>query len=215
MKRTVLFLLLTGLVGSSIAQVEREGEKEKDEKKEHKFKKENLSLGGDITVSFYSGGTVLGLSPYLAYSLNKYVDVAANINFNYTSQRDNYVYGDKIRQTVFGPGAFMRLYPVHFLFAQVQYEHNFITQKYIPASNSGYAADKIHFDANSVLVGGGYTTGRRDGGNTFYYFSVLWDVSKVAESPYIDAAGRSIPIIKAGINIGLFQGKNHKRRGRW
>ena len=103
---------------------------------------------------------------------------------------------------------------MHFLFAQVQYEHNFIRQKYIPVSGSGYPDEVIHFDANSVLVGGGYTTGRREGSNTFGYFSVLWDITRVAESPYVDNLGRSVPIIKAGINIGLNQGKKH-RRGRW
>ena len=210
MKKAFLVLLLSGLVFHSVAQDEKN---EKEEKKGKKFKKENLFIGGDLTASFYSGGTVLGISPYFCYSLNKYVDVAASLNFNYISQRDYVVYGDKIRQTDYGPGAFVRLYPVHFLFAQVQYEHNFMRQKYIPVANSGYAPSTIHFDANSVLVGGGYTSGRRDGNNTFYYFSVLWDVARVAESPYVDNLGRSIPIIKAGVNFALFQEK--QRRGRW
>ena len=202
MKRTFFILLLSGLVFQSFAQDKTD--------KVRGFKKENLFLGGDVTASFYSGGTVLGLSPYFGYSINKYIDVAASLNFNYTSQRDNLVYGDKVRQTDLGPGAFVRLYPVHFLFAQAQYEHNFIRQKYIPASNCGYAGSIAHFDANSVLVGGGYTSGRRDGGNTFYYLSVMWDVTRVAESPYVDGLGRSVPIIRAGYNIGLFQ--NRKRR---
>ncbi len=203
MKKMLFVLLLSALVFHSIAQ----------EKKERKFKKENLFTGGDLTASFYSGGTVLGVSPFFGYSINKYIDVAASLNFNYISQRDYIDYGDKIRQTDYGPGAFVRIFPVHFIFAEVQYEHNFMRQRYIPASNSLYAPGVIHFDANSLLVGGGYTLGRRDGGNTFYYFSVMWDVARVAESPYVDGLGRSIPIIKAGINIGLFQGKSG--RGRW
>src|SRR5437016_2806130 len=129
MKKTFLVLLLSGLVFHSIAQDEK---KEKEKEKERSFKKENLFVGGDVTASFYSGGTVLGISPYFGYSINKYVDAAISLGFNYISQRDYFVYGDKLRQNDFGPGAFVRLYPVHFLFAQVQYEHNFIRQKYIP-----------------------------------------------------------------------------------
>ena len=210
MKKMFLVLLLSGLVFHSIAQDEK---KEKDEEiKEKGFKKENLFIGGDLTASFYSGGTVLGIGPYFGYSLNKYVDVAASFGFNYVSQRDYFYYGDKLRQTDYSPGAFVRLYPVHFLFAHVQYEHNFIRQKYIPVAGTG-PDEVVRFDANSVLVGGGYTSGRRNGNNTFYYFSVLWDVTRVAESPYVDNLGRSIPIIKAGVNFALNQGK--KRRGRW
>ena len=44
-------------------------------------------------------------------------------------------YGDKLRQTVYGPGAFVRLFPVNFLFASAQYEYNLIHLKYIPANN--------------------------------------------------------------------------------
>jgi len=209
MKKTFLVLLLSGIAFHSIAQDDK---KEKENDKEKKFKKENLFVGGDLNVSFYSGGTVLGIGPYFGYSINKYVDVAASLGFNYISQRDYYYTGDKLRQNDFGPGAFVRLYPVHFLFAQVQYEHNFIRQKYIPVSGTG-PDEIVRFDANSVLIGGGYTSGRRDGNKTFYYFSVLWDVTRVAESPYVDNLGRSVPIIKAGINFALFQEK--QRRGRW
>ena len=209
MKKTFLILLLSGLVFHSIAQDEK---KEKEKEKGSKFKKDKLFVGGDVTASFYSGGTVLGISPYFGYSVNKYVDVAVSMGFNYISQRDYLYYGDKLRQNDFGPGAFVRLYPVHFLFAEAQYEHNFIRQKYIPVSGTG--PDEIaRVDANSVLIGGGYTSGRRDGNNTFYYFSVMWDVSRLPESPYVDGQGRSIPIIKAGINFALFQEK--QRRGRW
>lgn len=209
MKKLFLVLLLSGLVFHSIAQDEKE---EKEETKEKGFKKDKLFVGGDVTASFYSGGTTLGISPYFGYSINKYVDVAASIGFTYISQRDYFYQDDKLRQNDFGPGAFVRLYPVHFLFAHVQYEHNFIRQKYIPPAGSG--PDVIsRVDANSLLIGGGYTSGRRKGNNTFYYFSVLWDVANLPESPYVDNLGRSVPIIKAGVNFALFQGK--QRRGRW
>ncbi len=211
MKKVFLVLVLFGIVLSTNAQDDTKEKQKEKNKKKGGFKKENLFLGGNVTASFFSGGTLLGLSPYFGYSLNKYVDLAASVNYNYTSQRDYIDYGDKVRQTVFGPGALVRLFPVHFLFAQAQYEHNFIRLKYIPASGSIYAPSITHIDANSVLVGGGYTSGRRDGNNTFYYLSIMWDVAGVAESPYVDGLGRSIPVIRAGYNIGLFQGRHSRR----
>jgi hypothetical protein len=179
--------------------------KEKDTKK--KFDKENLFTGGSFALSLGSGRTAFGLNPHFGYSLNKWLDVAASLNFNYISQRDVYELNDKIRQTTFGPGAFVRIFPVKFLFAQVQYEHNFIKQKYIPAptSYSNVWTEKI--DANSLLVGAGYTSGRDEDRNTFYYFSIMFDVLGLYGSPYVDYLQRAEPVIKAGINIGLFQGK--------
>ena len=176
MKKITLLFLMFIVSFNLLAQ-------DKDEKK-GSFKKENLFTGGNVTLSFGNSVTVLGLSPYFGYSITKYLDVALSTNFNYTSQRDNVVMGDKIRQTVYGPGAFIRVFPVHFLFAQAQFEQNFIKYKYIPGSNNSYPAEKQSLDAGSFLVGGGYSSGKRDG-NTYYYVSILWDVSKNKNSPYM------------------------------
>ncbi len=178
-----------------------------DEEEKAGFKKENLFTGGNLTLQFGNRITTLGLSPYFGYSVNKFIDVAASLNFNYTSQRDYAVMDDKVRQTIYGPGTFVRLYPVKFLFAQAQYEFNFIKQRYI---QPGYPDQKETFDAHSFLIGGGYAGGREQGSNSFYYFSVLWDIGKNQYSPYKDYLRRAVPIFRAGYNVGLFQGK---RRG--
>lgn len=176
-----------------------------DDEEKGGFKKENLFTGGSVTLQFGNQFTALGLSPYFGYSLNKYIDVAASLNFNYTSQRDYYVIDDKLRQTVYGPGLFTRLYPVKFLFAQAQYEFNFLKQKYIPGA--GNPNQKYTADAHSFLIGGGYAGGREQGNNSFYYFSVMWDIGKNDLSPYKDGQARAVPIFRAGYNIGLFQGR--------
>lgn len=204
MKKTIVSVLFAAITLSAVAQ--------KEEENTNGFKKENLFTGGNVTASFFNGATVLGVSPYFGCSLNKFVDVAVSLNFNYTSQRDYAQYGDKVRQTVYGPGAFVRLFPVRFLFAQAQYEHNFIKFKYIPAANGAYLPSTQTTDANSVLVGGGYTSGREGKGSSYYYLSVLWDVTRVAESPYVDGLKRSFPVIRAGYTIALFQGSGRKRR---
>lgn len=177
----------------------------KDENKG--FKKEKLFTGGSISAGFSNYATILGITPQFGYSLTNWADAGITLNLNYTSQRDYQVAGDKLRQTVYGPGAFVRLFPVKFLFASAQYEYNLIHLKYIPAGNSGYTPDKNNLNASSFLVGGGYAGGRELGNNTYYYISVSWDILGDKNSPYIDGFGRSNPIIRAGYNIGLFQGK--------
>lgn len=170
------------------------------------FQKDKLFTGGSLNLSFGNRTTALGISPYFGYSLNRFIDVAASVGVNYISQRDVLYSGDKARQTIIGPGAFVRIYPVHFLFAHAQYEYNFIRVKYFPLNN--LPTETQRFQAPSVLVGGGYTSGRKDG-TMFYYLSVLWDVANNKNSPYVDELNRAIPIFRAGIQIGLFQ--NHGR----
>ena len=203
--KKIFVVVLMALCINAYSQDEG-GEKE-DVKKG--FKKEKLFTGGSVTASFSSYYTVLGIAPQFGYSLTDWLDAGVTLNLNYTSQRD-YNYGaDKLRQTVYGPGAFVRLFPVRFLFASAQYEYNIIHLKYVPAPNSGSTPDKYNLNANSLLIGGGYAGGKEKGNNTYYYLSISWDIYGDKNSPYIDGYGRSNPIIRAGYNIGLFQG--HRR----
>lgn len=203
MKSLVLLLIASGFCICSFAQYE-------DAERVNGFKKENMFVGGNIQLQFSNIYTALGLSPYVGYSLTKWLDVAASLNFSYTSQRDNYIVGDKIRQTVYGPGAFVRLFPLNFLFAQAHFEQNFIKLKYVPAENSSYTVEDQSFNAQSFLVGGGYAGGRSKYSGSFYYFAVLWDVAENKNSPYVDYLGRSVPIFRAGYNVALFEGRKNK-----
>ena len=144
------------------------------------------------------------------------MDAGISLNFLYNGSRDYYEFDDKINQTVIGPGVFTRLYPLKFLFVQGQFEHNFNTLKYIPAPGSLRPEDKVKVDANTLLLGGGFAQGRQPGSNSFFYFSVLVDVLKNVNSPYVNVdydpvTGKQrvtmVPIIRAGVNIGLFQGR--------
>ncbi len=163
--------ILTALINGVSAQDKEE--------KEGGFKPENLFTGGSVTVSFFNGTTILGASPLFGYKLADWVDAGVVFNFNYTGIRDYIEFDDKVRQTTYGGGIFTRLYPVHFLFAQAQLEHNFIKFRYTP-STSNYQPFRETHEANSLLLGAGYTQGRRRGSNTFYYLAVLFDVIKDA-----------------------------------
>lgn len=202
-----IFLVLC-MLSSIVACAQRERE---EVKKPSGFQRERLFTGGSVTASFSSYATILGITPQLGYSITNWADVGIALNLNYTSQRDYQYPGDKLRQTVFGPGAFVRLFPVNFLFASAQYEYNRIHLKYVPSPGSGYVPDKINLSANSLLLGAGYAGGRERGNNTYYFISVSWDVLGDKNSPYIDGYGRSNPVIRAGYNIGLFQGNSRRR----
>jgi len=192
----------------------KERKKESDEKG---FKLDHLFTGGGIDLSFSSYNFVVGGSPIIGYSINKWVDVGIGLNFTYISEReygyDNNGYevatGNKIRQTDIAPVAFARFYPLKFLFIQAQGEQNIITQKYI--SGYGLPTEKERFDATSLLLGVGYANGREGVGDFYYYLSLSVDVLKNRYSPYVQRALNGtvniLPILKAGIQVPLFQGR--------
>jgi hypothetical protein len=192
MKKIILIVFLFAFIQQAMAQ------------EEQFFKKENIITGGTVNLGFGNNFTNLGASPYFGYSINKYLDVAASLSYNYTSYRDYFYTGDKLRQSIYGPGAFVRVFPVKFLFAQAHYEFNLMKTKYLPL---GSPNEIYKYDAHSFLVGGGISNGRDwdNGGKTYFYFSILWDVANAYRSPYKDNLDRSVPIIRAGYNIALFQ----------
>ena len=222
MKKVVIVFALI----SSFYAVQAQEEESSNDEKKGRFKKENLFTGGGITLSF-SGSTFLGgASPVLGYSITKWLDAGIGLNFTYYSNRHvvyevrinniptgQFIYSDdKLRQTVFGPNAFVRAYPVKFLFAQAQVEHNFINQKII--YDNGAPSSKSSVSATSLLVGAGYCNGREGTGSLFYYVSIMADIAKNRNSPYTEetASGNVnlLPIIRAGLQVPLFQGRRNR-----
>jgi hypothetical protein len=162
----------------------------------------NFFTGGSVSLGAGNGTFNAGLHPHFGYTFAKWLDVAGVVNLEYQSARDGF--NNKYRTTTYGLGAFTRVYPVQFIFIQLEPEYNFISQKFIPVSGTG---GKENLHAPSLLIGGGYTTSRSDK-NSFTYLSILVDVIKDKNSPYVDGFGNLLPIIRAGINIGL----NRKHR---
>lgn len=194
------YLLFTALFLSAITIFAQD-----EEEKPRPTFKENLFTGGSVSLAFYNNTFIIGASPVFGYSVTNWADLGLVGNYQYTSYRDVNVFDDRVRQTQYGGGAFVKLYPVRFLFAQAQYEYNCIRQKYIPPGSG--ISSTANFGGKSFLVGGGYTTGRYGrGGDPFYYLAILFDIGDDPNSPYTDAYGRTIPIIRAGLQIPLFQG---------
>ena len=200
MRKCILFALL--VIGTVAAQAQDE----EREKEKRGFKKENLFTGGSISVSFFNSSFLIGANPVFGYRIADWIDAGVVVNYQYSSYRNYNLLDDKLRQSIYGGGVFTRLFPINFIFGQAQFEHNFITQKYIPPG--GGATQKASTSANSFLVGGGYAQGKVRGFNSgFFYLSILFDVSGNELSPYTDEAGRPVPLLRAGVNIPLFQGR--------
>jgi hypothetical protein len=194
----IILLFATVFLITASLHAQDENEKQKG------YDPTNWFTGGSVSLGLGSGYFNAGLHPHFGYTLAKWIDVAGVVNFEYQGQRDIYNSNDKYRTTIYGLGAFTRIFPVHFLFIQAEPEYNFIAQKFIQAGSGATIKQRLH--APSVLVGGGYTTSRSDK-NTFTYLSILVDVVKNINSPYIDNHGNILPIIRAGVNIGLNKGK--------
>jgi hypothetical protein len=189
-KLIIVIFIISGFCGFAQEDDSHEG-----------FDPSNLFTGGSVSFGLgfgsYNKTFLAGINPHFGYTIAKWIDAGIAVNFQYYTAKDIYNY--KYRSTTYGPAIFTRIYPVRFLFIQVQPEYNFIKQKFI-LLDGNTLQDNLH--AKSLLLGAGYTTSRSDK-NSFTYLSILFDVLKDPYSPYIDGYGRIIPVVRAGINIGL------------
>ena len=162
------------------------------------FKKENVFLGGSLSLGFGSGSFAVGGNPEVGYSIGRFLDAGLIFNLNYYSQKDLYNDGSSYSSFNYGGGVFLRAWPVPFLFAQVQPEINWIsyTEKY--ANVPDY---KNTVNAPSLITGIGY--GQHMVGQGNYFFMIGLDLLNEKYSPYSDGYGHAYPIIRGGFDIYL------------
>ena len=203
MKKWLLCFLLVGSLFQLSAQ-ETPAKKSTTDKQDWR---EYLFTGGTLSLGLYGNTFLVGTNPVVGYSVTNWLDAGVVINYNYTSYKNyNFIANNKLRQTIYGGGTFVKIYPVRFIFLQAQVEENKISQKLI--SPSGYT-EKLSKNLGSTLIGGGYTSGRFSRlSGAFYYLSVLFDVSKNYYSPYADGYGKAIPIFRAGLQFPLYRSKS-------
>lgn len=92
MKKLIFSMLMVTSVSVACAQ----------DDEEKGFKKENLFTGGSVTVSFFSGTTILGANPIFGYKLANFADAGVVLNYIYSGQRDYLEFDDKVKQNVYG-----------------------------------------------------------------------------------------------------------------
>jgi hypothetical protein len=183
MKKSLFFLLMLLTSLFSFAQ-DRE-----DEGKEKGFKRDQLFIGSGINLGFFNG-FILGLNPEIGYSLNRFVDVGIGTNVNLITQNDPNS-PTTYRQWTFGGGPFVRIWPVNMLFIGGQFEYNSISFSQRMDGNVTY---KEKLTSPSILVGAGY--GNRILGGNQFYTSIMVDVLRNPNSPYIDSYRRLQPVFR-------------------
>jgi len=173
------------------------------------FRRDNIFIGGSLGLGFANRTFNVGANPEIGYSLAEWLDAGIVLNLNYTSQRADpyYIYNDNTRYRAFnyGAGAFLRVYPVNFLFIQAQPEENWIHY-----SAKSYATDQSAsqtVSASSFIIGAGYT--QRAIGQGSYYVMIGLDLLNNRYSPYRDSyTGAAVPIVRAGYDFYLRPSKN-------
>jgi hypothetical protein len=167
------------------------------------FLKQNLFLGGSLSLGFSGYDFNVGGSPEIGYSLNKWLDAGVLVNLNYSSERadPSGYYNSNIRYRSFnyGAGAFARVWPLPFLFVTVQPEYNWIDYNAKDMS-SGFVST-ASTQASSFLLGIGY--GQRVVGRGNFYIALLFDALDNPYSPYRDFNGAALPVVRAGFDFYL------------
>jgi hypothetical protein len=195
MKKLIFSLFFLSVSILAIAQ--------EDDETRKKLKRENWYIGSGINVGFVRGW-ILGLNPETGYSVGKFLDVGVATNFNYITQ--NLGTGQTYRFTALGAGPYVRGWIANRFFLTSQFEYNFIRETFV--SNGVKNIDK--YNAPSLLVGGGW--GNRFIGQSQFFTSIMIDVLKDPESPYLDRGTNTLlPVFRTGF-LFYFQPKKERNR---
>ncbi len=169
---------------------------------------DRVFVGGSIAAGFASYTFNVGANPEVGYSIAEWLDAGMVFNINYTSQRADpyYIYNQNTRYRAFnyGAGVFARIYPVRFLFVQLQPEQNWIHYSAKDYDNNLSSSSTV--SASSFIAGIGYT--QRTVGEGSYFFMIGLDLLNNLNSPYRDSYSHAnIPIIRAGFDFYLHSKK--------
>ena len=176
---------------------------EADSTQPYGFNKHKLFAGGSLNLG-YGGGTVstfaIGALPEVGYSIKEWLDLGLAFNINYYSGTE--YSGDSYYSPIpgykavsYGAGIFARVHPIEEFFIQVQPE---IDNYSIKATLSGVSQKYFH-TSTSYLAGIGW--GRRIIGESSFFTTLMVDLGNEKNTPYKDAQGNLIPIIRTGFTF--------------
>jgi hypothetical protein len=191
MKHLFIVLSMLSLTVSSFAQQEEE--------KSHKFRRDNIFIGGAIGLGLSSGGFSAGANPEIGYSITNWLDAGISTNFNYYSYSAEYNGGTRQHSFNYGAGMFVRAFPIRNVFLQVLPEYNRINTNL----KDVYSGQEVTYkqEAPSLLLGIGYAS--REVGRSSFYTVLMFDAGNNINSPYIGYLGTKQPILRTGFNFYL------------
>lgn len=192
MKKYLLFIFWLSLPAAIFAQL-------RTDYNESGFSQSNKYFGSGLNLGVSGRSFNIGLNPELGYSVSRWLDAGFAVNFNYYAQNASELNNIRFQNINYGAGVFARIWPVNFIFFQVQPEYNWISssQKNVTTQQTY----RFNYAAESMLVGLGY--GTRQVGSRISYVSLLIDVLQNPNSPYKDAYNDPIPVFRAGFGVYL------------
>lgn len=124
MNRKLIMCLLVAVLALTARAQDEEEEPKKG------FDPEKLFFGGNFGLGFGSNQTNITISPQAGYRFNDFLAAGAGINFIYVSYKYDWLNpAYKENFGVAGLNIFGRVYPIRFIFAQVQPELNYVWGK--------------------------------------------------------------------------------------
>lgn len=170
-----------------------------NEEKSHKFRRDNIFIGGAIGLGLSGGGFSAGANPEIGYTITNWLDAGISTNFNYNSFSAQYNGGTRQRSFNYGAGMFVRVFPIRQVFLQVLPEYNRINTNLRDA----YSGQEVTYkqEAPSLLLGIGYAS--RDIGRSSFYTVIMFDAGNNVNSPYIGYTGSKLPVLRTGFNFYL------------
>ncbi len=145
------------------------------------FDKSKLFFGGTFGLGFGSNQTLVNVSPQVGYRFNRTLAAGAGVNFIYSSYRYRWSVPEyKENYGVAGLNVFGRIYPIDYLFLQLQPEANYSWGKFkfYDDREDQKLPGKI---VPSLLGGAGAAI---PAGNGAFLIMVQYDLLQNERSPY-------------------------------
>jgi hypothetical protein len=168
-----------------------------DEQEEPKqgFDKSKLFFGGNFGLGFGNVSTLINVSPQIGYRFNHYLAAGAGINFIYSSYKYQFANPEYKEQFgVAGLNIFGRVYPIEYIFLQLQPEANYTWGKY--KFYNDWPDEKLPSKIVPSLLGG--VGAAIPAGRGYLIVSANYDLIQNERSPYGNRA-----FFNFGYNIGF------------
>jgi hypothetical protein len=210
MRKVLILLMLCIGFGASAQEVYTSSGKpanaKKKEEKKKGFDPSRLIVGGGIGFGIGQVTTV-SISPIVGYRISEKFAAGVGFGYQYLKVKDYFEIPDingvvsyyDYKSSIISASVWGRYLILRNLFAQVAYEHNFMSFQdygFDPNGSGNIVGEKIKYDAPSVLVGAGFRQPISD--NASMFIIAQYDVLQDKYSPYY---GRIVPNI--GFNIGF------------